>query len=264
MSSPLALSILISLTALIVADEQSSIGRGVLKKFLTFPNEASVRNRLTKIGKPSEESFENFRIFQLATIGITILISALLTVIGILGSRLFLFLLIVIPPSAILLTDRNLTARCKRRKMEIESEFPSVVEILTLAVAAGESPIASIKRISERAKGHLAEQFAQVVFEVEHGSTLISALDRMSRNLESETIRRFVDSLIISISRGTSLVETLSHGVDESKSNERAVLMTAAGRSEISMMIPVVFLILPVSILFALYPSMSSLNLFSN
>jgi tight adherence protein C len=40
--------------------------------------------------------------------------------------------------------------------------------------------------------------------------------------------------------------------------------MNAAGKAEVAMMIPVVFLILPISILFALWPSLTNLNLFAN
>jgi tight adherence protein C len=40
--------------------------------------------------------------------------------------------------------------------------------------------------------------------------------------------------------------------------------LSAAGKAEISMMIPVVFLILPISILFALWPSLTNLNLFAS
>jgi tight adherence protein C len=85
----------------------------------------------------------------------------------------------------------------------------------------------------------------------------------LSRRLSSDAIRRFVDTLAISIARGSSLVETLSHSANESRNLERVRLLTAAGKSEISMMIPVVFLILPVSILFALYPSLANFNLFA-
>ena len=65
------------------------------------------------------------------------------------------------------------------------------------------------------------------------------------------------------MTRGTPLIETLSHAVAEARNIERANLLTAAGKAEISMMIPVVFLILPISILFALYPSLTSLSLFT-
>jgi tight adherence protein C len=68
--------------------------------------------------------------------------------------------------------------------------------------------------------------------------------------------------MAIAISRGTPLVETLTHSVREARSSERIKLLNIAAKSEISMMIPVVFLILPISILFAMYPSMTSLDLF--
>ena len=41
----------------------------------------------------------------------------------------------------------------------------------------------------------------------------------------------------------------------------RRQLMEAGGRKEISMMIPVVFLILPVTVLFTLYPGLRALTM---
>ena len=73
-----------------------------------------------------------------------------------------------------------------------------------------------------------------------------------------------MDALIIAISRGAPLMEVLSSQIEEARSNQRNRVLAAAGKAEISMMIPVVFLILPISILFALWPSLSGLNLFSN
>jgi tight adherence protein C len=86
----------------------------------------------------------------------------------------------------------------------------------------------------------------------------------MSKRVISPSVRRFVDALIISIARGTSLVETFSHSVQDSRNLERVRIVTAAGKSEISMMIPIVFLILPVSVLFALFPSISALQYFGS
>lgn len=164
---------------------------------------------------------------------------------------------------SILITERNLTNRCKKRREVIESEFPAIVEILTLAVGAGESTATAFKRIATRAHGYLAQEISQVVLEIERGASFATALDDLSRRLNSEAVRRFSDSIIISSARGTSLVETLIHASNESRNLERVKLMTAAGKSEVSMMIPVVFLVLPISILFALFPSLSNLNLFA-
>jgi tight adherence protein C len=160
--------------------------------------------------------------------------------------------------------EKNLSNRCKRRLQRIESEFPSLIEMLTLAAGAGESPISSLKRIALRANGHLAVEIREVITSVEKGSPFSVALDHMSHRIGSTSVRRFVDSMIISLSRGTSLVETLSHNVQESRNQERVRLLSAAGKAEISMMIPVVFLILPISILFALFPSITALNFYGN
>jgi tight adherence protein C len=60
--------------------------------------------------------------------------------------------------------------------------------------------------------------------------------------------------------RGTSLSDVLTRQVEEVRTAHHATLMTAAGKAEIALMIPVIFLILPISVLFALWPSYLSLG----
>ena len=73
----------------------------------------------------------------------------------------------------------------------------------------------------------------------------------------------FVDALVTATLRGAPLVEVLTRHASEARSVQRNRVLSAAGKAEISMMIPVVFLILPISILFALWPSLANLNLFA-
>ena len=65
---------------------------------------------------------------------------------------------------------------------------------------------------------------------------------------------------ITSMERGTSLSEVLTRQVEEVRATHHASLLTAAGKAEIALMIPVIFLILPISVLFALWPSYISLG----
>lgn len=264
MNLQFSIPVLIALTAFFIADENSLLLKLIFQRSLNLGDRNSVESRLSRIGKNESQHYENFRISQLVYIATFLTITAALFTLGIIEMASLLILNILIPLIVVLLTERNLTKKVETRKKEIESEFPAIVEMLTLAVEAGESPAAALKRITQRAHGHLAGDFAQVVKEVEGGISLSSALDSMSKRLASDPLRRFVDSLIISISRGTPLVETLTHSANEARNQERVRLLTAAGKAEISMMIPVVFLILPISILFALFPSLTNLNLFSN
>jgi tight adherence protein C len=160
--------------------------------------------------------------------------------------------------------DRELTKSIKKRRELIESEFPAVVEMLTLAIAAGETPMSAMLRIAESADGHLAQEFQIVVAGVRSGLPLNETLDAMGRRVKSVVIRRFVDALVTATLRGAPLVEVLSRHAVEARGNQRNRVMGAAGKAEISMMTPVVFLILPISILFALWPSLANLNLFAS
>ena len=56
--------------------------------------------------------------------------------------------------------------------------------------------------------------------------------------------------------RGTPLAEVLRAQAQDVREEGRRALMEAGGRKEIAMMVPVVFLILPVTVLFAVFPGL--------
>lgn len=254
--------IAISLVALLIADSNGELFGFLSRKSAAIEDKTQVRARLKQLGRDSEEDYENFRLAQLTLVTCLVSLTTAFFIFQIISLALYFFLSIGGGLLVIFALERNLSNRCKSRLLKIESEFPSLIEMLTLAAGAGESPISSLKRISLRAHGHLALEISEVVKNVEQGVAFSIALDAMSHRIGSTSVRRFVDSIVISLARGTSLVETLSHNVQESRNQERVRLLTAAGKAEINMMIPVVFLILPVSILFALFPSISALNFY--
>lgn len=264
MGAEITIPIAISFIALLIADSDGELFKILSKKSVSIEDKTHVRARLKLIGRESDGDYENFRLAQLTLITSAV---AALTITFIFQAISFpVFFLLCVTTSSFIVVglERNLSKRCKLKMQKIESEFPSLIEMLTLAAGAGESPVSSLKRISARAHGHLAQEISVVVRKVEQGTPFSVALDEMSHRIGSTSVRRFVDSVIISLSRGTSLVETLSHNVQESRNQERVHLLTVAGKAEINMMIPVVFLILPVSILFALFPSITALNFYGN
>lgn len=262
MGAEITIPIAISLIALVLADSESAVMGYLSRKSMSLEDKSKIRSRLKQLGRESDEDYENFRLAQFSLISIVVAVTTVFLIFQFISFALFLLTILLGSASVALGLERNLSKRCKRRSEKIESEFPSFIEMLTLAAGAGESPISSMKRLSMRAHGHLAEEISVVVKNVEEGVPFSIALDSMSHRLTSASIRRFVDSIIISLTRGTPLVETLTHSVQESRNHERIRLMNAAGKAEISMMIPVVFLILPVSILFALFPSLNALNFY--
>ena len=147
---------------------------------------------------------------------------------------------------------------------EINKLWPSISAALAdkpgNVYVTGHSLGAAMATIAARSECELAAEFAVVTKDVIEGAPFHIALDAMGRRIKSVTIRRFIDAMITAMLRGAPIVEVLQRHAQESRTAHRNQIMTAAGKAEISMMIPVVFLILPVSMLFALWPSLSNLN----
>lgn len=239
------------------------------RKFLTqsrnrlarLPDRTNVRQRLARIGR--ENGYENFRLKQASYALASSAISFLLVF---MATGLFFFALIAAIftcTGTYFFIDRQLSGEVARYRSAIESEFPAIIEMLTLALSAGESPLGAMGRISQRSHGLLANEFGLVIAAVRSGAPFHVALDALGRRVESVVIRRFVDALITAMLRGAPLIDVLQRHAAEARQIQRNHLMDKAGKAEISMMVPVVFLILPVSILFALWPSVTHLNLFA-
>jgi tight adherence protein C len=224
---------------------------------------SQVRKRLEELGRGNQKEYELFRIRQYGySAGAVALGLVLFTVFS--QSSFF-----VISASVLLgfliyfIIDKELSKDVKKRREMIEAEFPAIIEMLTLAIAAGETPMSAMLRIANSSECHLAREFQIVVAEVRSGAPLNVTLDSMGRRVKSVMIRRFVDALVTATLRGAPIVEVLSRHATEARGNQRNRVMAAAGKAEISMMIPVVFLILPISIMFALWPSLTNLNMFA-
>jgi tight adherence protein C len=221
----------------------------------------STSNRLSEIGLDSALDFDKFRTKQIvytASTGFICLLFSIFLRVSPVSALLFAIFASVLAFVAI---DRDLSQKVKKQRLMIDSEFPAVIEMYSLALSAGETPLVAMERISKSAKGSLAKDFSIVVAQVKSGKAFHIALDDMGRRTESLLIRKFIDSLIIATLRGAPITEVLQRLAQEAREAQRNRVMGAAAKAEISMMVPVVFLILPISILFALWPSLANLNL---
>lgn len=222
-----------------------------------------VHLRLEELGKSSELDYQNFRIRQIGFSAASATLVLALSLISNHSKTIAIFFSIMTSLILFVFIDRELTGQVKKRRQRIEAEFPAIVEMLTLAIAAGETPMSAMLRIAESADGELAHEFATAIASIRSGEPLHLSLDAMGRRVRSVIIRRFIDAIVTATLRGAPLIEVLSRHAVEARANQRNIVMNAAGKAEISMMIPVVFLILPISILFALWPSLTNLNLFA-
>jgi tight adherence protein C len=223
---------------------------------------AAVRRRLDALG--TDTTVEDFRVEQVvwgglgllgasvvATIGsvaagdLNVLSAGLLGVAGLLGG--------------VLGRDWWLTQQVQRREELLLAEFPVVAELLALAVTAGESPTAAIARVTRLSGGELARELGEALGRARAGVPLVDALQRVADRTSLDPLARFIDGLLVAIERGTPLAEVLRAQAADVREAGKRRLLEAGGRKEIAMMVPVVFLVLPVTVLFALFPGLISI-----
>jgi tight adherence protein C len=70
-----------------------------------------------------------------------------------------------------------------------------------------------------------------------------------------------VDGIVVAVDRGTPLADVLRAQAGDVREERRRALLDVGGRKEIAMLFPVVFLVLPVTVVFALYPGFANLSL---
>lgn len=149
----------------------------------------------------------------------------------------------------------------RRREKRMLAEFPAVAELMALAVGAGESTVGALERVCRVAEGELAGEFRAVLAQTRAGSGLTTALQDFSARTDVVALGRFVDGIVVAIERGTPLADVLRAQAQDVRDHDKRVLMEVAGKKEIAMLVPVVFFILPLSVVFAVFPGLAVLNL---
>ncbi|WP_166136488.1 type II secretion system F family protein [Nocardioides ochotonae] len=161
----------------------------------------------------------------------------------------------------VLARDTWLSSQVKARERRILEEFPTVAELLALAVAAGESPVSALDRVVRRSGGDLSDELAVVLAAVRTGEPVASAFDAMAARSGLPLVARFAQGIAVASERGTPLADVLHAQAADVREAGRRELIEVAARKEVAMMVPVVFLVLPVTVLFAFWPGAVGLSL---
>ncbi len=217
---------------------------------------ASARHRLEQAGRGM--TLEEFRAEQVLWGGGGLLAGLALSLFFAANSGFrpvpLLILCLVCTVSGVLARDRWLSREVTTREERMMAEFPTIAELLALAVAAGEGAVGALERVTTISHGELARELSRALADARAGASLVVALQGIAVRTSLPPLSRFVDGVAIAVERGTPLAEVLrAQAVDVREAGKRA-LLDAGGKKEIAMMVPVVFLVLPVTVLFALFP----------
>lgn len=175
------------------------------------------------------------------------------------------FLIVVLPflgGAVSVLVERQVRARnLARVRTNVAQQLPNAAELLAFSVAAGESIVPALARVGAATGGELGVAIRECVGDIRSGETLDGALRGAATTTRSPEVERFVDRITISLERGTPLADVLRAQAADARAHQRNSLIEVAGRKDVAMLIPVVFLILPTVVLIALFPGLRAMSL---
>jgi tight adherence protein C len=225
---------------------------------------AAVARRLREAGSP--EDVARFRVEQvlwglagfvgavLLGLGLPVLLGRPVSAMALVGGAVLGVL------GGVLGRDGWLGRQVARRQARMLRELPTLADLLCLAVTAGEGPRAALERTVSRSRGELSRELAVVLADLRAGEPFTAALERLAVRVPIPAVVRFVDGLVVAVERGTPLGDVLRAQAGDVREQHKRDLIEAGGRREVLMLVPVVFLVLPVVILFALYPGFFTLS----
>ena len=223
----------------------------------------SVRRRLDRAA--SEKTVHEFRIEQvlwgLVGFAAAAAYCLLRTLGGSGGVMSSIFLCAMGFAAGVVARDNHLSSQVKQRERRVLAEFPAVAELLSLAVAAGEGPVAALDRVCRRSRGELSVDLERVLAEVRTGEPVALAFDALAARTGIPVVARFAEGVAVAVERGTPLADVLHAQAADVREAARRELIETAARKEVFMMVPVVFLVLPVTVLFAFFPGVIGLSL---
>lgn len=224
---------------------------------------AELQRRLVRAGRA--ETVEQFRAQQVVagTLGTAVGLTLALMLVTARGMPWAggVLLVVVTALVGVLGLDQFLGHQVSRREERLLAELPTVAELLALAVAAGEGALGALERVARSAQGELAGELRLVVADTRAGTPVTVALERLADRTGLVVLSRFSEAIAVAVERGTPLADVLRAQAEDVREAGRRALMEAGGRKEVAMMVPVVFLILPVTVVFAVFPGLAALRI---
>lgn len=224
---------------------------------------ASIRRRLLRAGRaPDVEAFRSEQVIWGALGGAAGVLLGIFAIVARGASPISVVVLVLaVTLGGVIARDQWLSREARLREERMMAEFPTIAELLALAVSAGEGATGALDRVCRLSSGELSVELGRCLADARAGANLPTALQGLAERTGLVSLSRFVDGMVVAVERGTPLAEVLRAQAQDVREAGRRAVMESGGRKEIAMMVPIVFLVLPVTLLFAMFPGLALLRL---
>jgi tight adherence protein C len=138
-----------------------------------------------------------------------------------------------------------LQRRVKRRRSDIQSDLPDVIDVLVVCVEAGLTLEAAMDRVVEKYDHALAYELGRVMQEVRLGRPRLEALNDMGQRCGVEELNNFVQAIIQSEQLGSGVSRILRIQSDEIRQKRFLTAQERGAKASLKMLLPMLGCIFP-------------------
>ena len=145
-------------------------------------------------------------------------------------------------------------------RANIDSELPSILDRFAVCLGAGLSIPDTFAHVGADSIGILGIEARAIARDIEVGVPLVDACNASEQRVRHESWSRLLDHLLGARRHGTPIADIVrSLAADERAAAGRRLLEAASSR-EIYMLLPLVFVILPMTVMVAVFPGLVALG----
>jgi tight adherence protein C len=143
----------------------------------------------------------------------------------------------------------------ERRQVDMRSDLPDAIDMLTVCVEAGLGFDAALGRVAQSMTGPAAEEFSRVIQEMQFGKSRVDALRAAAERTDVPELRTFISSIVQSTELGISMGDVLRAQSGQMRIVRRQRAEEQAQKLPVKILLPLVFCILPALFVVVLGPA---------
>jgi tight adherence protein C len=147
-----------------------------------------------------------------------------------------------------------LRRRVAARAVEIEREIPNLIDQLVVTLEAGVGFSASLHIAAERMHGALGQELRLTLQEQRMGTALTDSLYHLRDRVDSQNLKSFVRAVVQGERLGVSIGNVMRELAVDMRKRRRQMAEEQAQKTPVKLLLPLVFLILPVMFIVVLIP----------
>ncbi len=143
----------------------------------------------------------------------------------------------------------------RKQNLAIEYELPDFTQALGLLLANGLPVNVALGWLTPRTTGEIAKIFRYFISELELGADPVERLQELAKH-PNAGLAELASKLAVAITRGAPISTQVMAHAQSARAGLQRRLLRQAGSNETKMLIPIIFFILPITVLFAIFPSL--------